>query len=74
MCRKRVDAAEESKRQTSLDRSIVALLWSTRHEGVAAFVSKRWRQGSHIHVQEDNASVSIENLPSRYIECLFMLF
>jgi hypothetical protein len=65
VCRKCVDAAEESKRQASLDGGIVALLWSTRDEGVAASVSKRRRQGSHVHVQEDNASISTENLPSR---------
>jgi hypothetical protein len=73
MCRKCVDAAEESKRQASLDRGIVALLRSTRDEGVAASVSKRWRQGSHVYVQEDNASIPTENLPSWYIQSFFLV-
>jgi hypothetical protein len=51
----------------------VALLWSTRNEGVAASVSKRRRQGSHVHVQEDNASVPTENLPSWYVELLYVV-
>jgi hypothetical protein len=63
--RERLDAAQESKGQTTLNRGPVAILRSARHEGVAASFPPRRRQGAHVHVQKDHAPVPAQNLSSR---------